>query len=129
MSRRSMALSLFAGLRGPAYGRRRCGCSRVSSFVGCLLDDFQVGAVLAGERDQIFVFGGLVAANARSPSIMTVLAAGLGLTHGWLNGAGLRWSLSLLAVFAGLAGAIFVLVALVSALVIALRPPWTRIAG
>jgi hydrogenase/urease accessory protein HupE len=125
-----VALSLFAGLRGPAYGRRALWVLPVSWFVGCLLGTiFQWGPSWPVSAIGFLVFGGLVAANARWPlSIMTVLAAGLGLTHGWLNGAGLRWSLSLLAVFAGLAGAIFVLVALVSALVIALRPPWTRIA-
>ena len=59
---------------------------------------------------------------------MTVLAGLLGLVHGWLNGAGLPWSSSLVGVYAGLVGGIFVVVALVSAFVIKLRPPWARIA-
>jgi urease accessory protein len=59
---------------------------------------------------------------------MTVLAGLLGLVHGWLNGAGVPWSSSLVGVYAGLVGGIFVVVALVSAFVIKLRPLWARIA-
>jgi hydrogenase/urease accessory protein HupE len=75
------------------------------------------------------IFGGLVAANAQlSLRSMTVLASLLGLVHGWMNGVGVRWSFSLVGAYAGLVGGILVVVALVSAFVIKLRPPWARIA-
>jgi urease accessory protein len=70
-----------------------------------------------------------VAANAElSLRTVTLLAGLLGLVHGWLNGAGVHWSVSLVGVYAGLVGGIFVVVALVSAFVISLQPAWTRIA-
>jgi hydrogenase/urease accessory protein HupE len=75
------------------------------------------------------IFGGLVAANAQlSLRTMTVLTGLLGLAHGWMNGVGVRWSFSLVGAYAGLVGGIFVVVALVSAFVIRLQPPWARIA-
>ena len=59
---------------------------------------------------------------------MTALAAALGLVHGWLNGAGIAAAGREASGLVGIAGAIFVLVALASALVVSLRRPWTRIA-
>ena len=52
----------------------------------------------------------------------------MGLHHGFLNGAGLGASLASLAARVGLAAAVFALVALASAPVVALRVDWTRIA-
>ena len=125
-----LALALFAGLRGAQYGRRALLVLPASWFAGCILGTlFQWTVSWPVSAIGFLVFGGLVVANARwSLSTMTVLAILLGLTHGWMDGAGLRWSYSLVAVYAGLVGAIFVLVALVSALVIKLQPPWTKIA-
>jgi len=125
-----VALALLAGLRGPKYGRRALFLLPASWFVGCFLGttshwsaSWPVAAI------SFLVFGGLVAANAQlSLHTMTVLAGLLGLVHGWMNGAGLRWSLSLVGVYLGLVAGIFVVVALVAAFVIKLRPPWARIA-
>jgi hydrogenase/urease accessory protein HupE len=125
-----VALAMFAGLRGVEYGRRALFLLPASWFVGCMLGTVATRATswpLAAIS--FLVFGGLVAANARlSLRVMTALASVLGLAHGWMNGAGMRWSVSLVGAYAGLVGGIFVVVALVSAFVIRLRPPWARIA-
>ena len=125
-----VALSLYAGLRGPQYGRRTLFLLPASWFVGCWLGTwFQWTPSWPVSAIGFLVFGGLVATNAQwSLSTMTALVALLGLTYGCMDAAGMRWSFSLIAVYAGLVGAVFVLVALVSALVIKLQPPWTRIA-
>ena len=125
-----VALALLAGLRGPEYGRRTLLLLPASWFVGCILGTiFQWAASWPVAAISFLVFGGLVAANARlSLRTTTALAGLLGLVHGWMNGAGVPWSLSLVGAYAGLVAGIFVVVALVSAFVIKLRPPWTRIA-
>jgi urease accessory protein len=125
-----VALAMLAGLRGPEYGRRALVLLPASWFVGCLLGamarqpiTWPVAAI------SFLVLGGLVAADARlSVRWMTLLAVGLGVVHGWMNGAGVPWTGSVLAVYLGLVGGISILVALISALVIQLRQRWTRIA-
>ena len=75
------------------------------------------------------IFGGLVAVNAQlSLRATSLLAASLGLVHGFLNGAGMRWSVTDFVAYLGLVTGVFVLVALLAALVILLRPPCARIA-
>ena len=125
-----VALAMLAGLRGPEYGRRALFLLPVSWFVGCLLGTIVVVATAwPVEVVSFFVFGGLVAANVGlSLRTMTILAAALGLVHGTMNGAGMRWSISLLGAYFGLVGGIFVVVTVVSALITTLRPPWARIA-
>ena len=125
-----IALALLAGLRGPEYGRRALFLLPASWFVGCFLGTMiQRTTSRPVAAISFLVFGGLVAADAQvSLRAMTVLAGVLGLVHGWMNGAGVPWSLSLVGAYAGLVAGIFVVVALVSAFVIKLRPPWTRIA-
>jgi urease accessory protein len=124
-----VALALFAGLRGPEYGRRALFLLPASWFIGCLLGamvrhpvTWPVAAI------SFLVFGGLVAADAHLSARGTaLLAVLLGIVHGWMNGAGVSWTASVFAVYLGLIAGISVLVALVSALVIKLRPPWMRI--
>jgi urease accessory protein len=125
-----VALALLAGLRGPKYGRRALFLLPASWFVGCVLGTmFQWVASWPVAAISFLVFGGLVAADAQvSLRALTVLGGLLGLVHGWMNGAGVPWSLSLIGAYAGLVAGVFVVVALVSAFVIKLRPPWARIA-
>jgi hydrogenase/urease accessory protein HupE len=52
----------------------------------------------------------------------------MGLMHGWLNGAGIAAAGREASGLAGITGAIFLLAAIVSARVVSLRQPWTRIA-
>src|SRR5262249_61888975 len=77
----------------------------------------------------LLALGGLLAFDAKlSARGVAVLAAAVGLWHGFLNGTGLGVSLASLAAVAGLAGALFALCALAPAGVVALRATWARIA-
>jgi urease accessory protein len=119
----AVALAMLAGLRGREYGRRALFLLPVSWFAGCLLGTIVV-VVTAWPVEVVsfLVFGGLVAANVGlSLRTMTILAAALGLVHGTMNGAGMRWSISLLGAYFGLVGGIFVVVTLVSAFITTLR--------
>jgi urease accessory protein len=70
-----------------------------------------------------------VAANrALAPAVVTALAVALGLLHGWQNGVGIAAASLQATALAGTAASVFVATALVGALVVALRRPWTRIA-
>jgi hydrogenase/urease accessory protein HupE len=124
-----VALAMFAGLRGAEYGRRALFALPASWFVGCLLGGLaSQSASWPVAAISFLLFGGLVAANANlSLRAITLLAVLLGLLHGGMNGAGVRLNGSVLVAYAGLVGGIFILVALVSALIIPLRPPWARI--
>jgi hydrogenase/urease accessory protein HupE len=125
-----IALALFAGLRGPEYGRRALFLLPAGWLIGCLLGAMAHRPIMWPVAAISFlVFGGLVAADARvSVRGIALLAVLLGIVHGWMNGAGVPWSGSMLAVYLGLVAGISILVALVSALVIQLRQRWTRIA-
>lgn len=136
----ALALALFAGLRGPQPGRRALFALPLAWLLGGLL-----GALLpnlpplptplgAGVLAVTFMaLGLLVAADLRLPPLAVMaVAMALGLIHGFINGlamaedgaTGQTATLQLL----GVAVTLFILVALVSAMVIALRPVWARIA-
>ena len=57
-----------------------------------------------------------------------MLAVAVGVFHGWLNGAGIAESQREWLGLVGIATAVFLLVALLSAFVVSLRAAWTRIA-
>lgn len=125
-----LALALFAGLRGAAYGRRALfvlpSTWLLGGFIG--LASTSDGNSLLTALSFLFL-GALVAADAPlSLRATTVMAALLGLEHGYLNGAGMgQPGVGALALL-GLVFMVFVLVALCAALVVRLRWPWTRIA-
>lgn len=124
------ALALFAGLRGRARSRLTLFVLPAAWLVGgCigLVTDLALPQLVA--VGSLLVYGGLLAADlALSSSLVTVLAAVLGLVHGSMNGAAMRQaSLGMLGLI-GVAVSVFVLVALATALVVSLRRPWTRIA-
>ena len=125
-----IALGLLCGQRGAPFGRRALWVVPLAWFAGGL-----AGLYVATQGGSAFtclsflVLGGLIAADAPlSLRMVTVLAALLGGFHGYLNGAGINrfddgaWAL------AGLSLAVFVVVALGTAVVIPLRQPWTRVA-
>jgi hydrogenase/urease accessory protein HupE len=74
------------------------------------------------------VFGALVAMDARvSIAVTTVLAALLGMLHGYLNGAAMaRPGLGATALF-GIAAAVFMLSALAASSIVPLRAAWARV--
>lgn len=127
----AVGVALYAGLRGPKGGRQVLFVLPAGWFAGGVIGMFLPldPAGLFAPAISLMLVGALVAADLRvSPSLVTVLAALIGLLHGAFNGAAMategRGSLELI----GIAAALFVIAALTAALVIALRPPWTRIA-
>ena len=125
-----VAIALLAGLNGPKAGRIALFVVPGAWLLGGL-GGFAVGAPLPGTLTaaSFLLLGGLTASDRRlPPAAVTALAAALGLLHGWLNGAGIaeagREALGLV----GIVSAVFVVVALLAAFVVWLRPPWTRIA-
>ena len=91
----ALALALLAGLRGAAYGRRASFTLPVAWLAGSLFG-LTAAATTGSAVLSSFWFlllGGLVIADAKlSLSAMTVLAALLGLVHGYLNGTGMGQS-------------------------------------
>jgi hydrogenase/urease accessory protein HupE len=126
-----LAMGALGGLNGPAAGRTVLFVLPAAWLVGGL-GGFTSGA---GELPEglsslsLLLLGGLTAADRRlSPRVVGYAAFALGIVHGWANGAGLVAVGSEATGLAGVAAAIFVVAALVSGLVVSLRPPWTRIA-
>ena len=125
-----LALALLAGLRGAEFGRRALLVLPSAWLLGSL---FGLAAAAKGNAlvsaIWFVLLGGLLAANAKlSLGLTTVLAALLGLYHGYLNGTGMTQSASAVVVLLGLVSAIFILVALAAAFVVQLRAQWARIA-
>ena len=127
----ALALALLAGLRGAPYGRRAMFTLPVAWLLGSLFglsaSLFNVSTLWASLW--FLLLGGLVVADVKlSPRSMTVLAALLGLVHGYVNGTGMGLSAPSIVAALGLAAAVFVLVVLIAALVVQLRAHWARIA-
>jgi hydrogenase/urease accessory protein HupE len=126
-----VALALLAGLNGARAGRLVLFVLPVAWLAGGIAGVSAGGAAappIVASR-ALLALGVLTAASARlGPSLVVVLTVALGLIHGWLNGAAIaaggREATGLL----GIAGTIFVVVALASAAVVSLRRPWARIA-
>ncbi len=126
-----IALSLFAGLRGPASGRAVLFALPAAWLAGTACGRFlgphaalaEIAAALT------IVLGGLVAADAPLPLRWTaVLAVALGLLHGAWNGIELaRVEAAGVLNALGVATAVFVLATLLAALATSLRAPWSRI--
>jgi len=126
------AMALLGGLNGPVGARRALFVLPAAWLLGGLGGVVTGLAPLPGVATALsaLVLGGLVAADRRlSPASLTVLAAAVGLLHGWLNGAGItaanREALALL----GIGGAVFVIVALLAALAASLQAQPARIAA
>jgi hydrogenase/urease accessory protein HupE len=125
-----VALALFAGLRGAAYGRRALFVLPSAWLFGGLVGlSSTTNANTIVAAISFLLLGGLVAADAQlSLRATTVIAAALGLVHGYLNGAGMGLPGVGAVALLGLVFIVFVLVAVCAAFVIRLRWPWTRIA-
>ena len=124
----AMALALFAGLRGAAPGRRALFVLPLAWFAGGLLGLIIDGLpTLPVAAISFFILGTLVAADLNlSPKSFTAVAAAVGFVHGVFNGAALKEGAGILGLI-GIMATLFVIVALVSALVVSLKQPWTRI--
>lgn len=126
-----VALALLAGLNGAAVARRAL-FALPAIWLAAGLAGYHAGSATAPAwvaALSLLVLGLLVASNLRMAAAgAKALALALGGLHGWLNGAGIAADGREATGMVGIAGAIFVVSALVSALVVSLRAPWTRIA-
>ena len=125
-----IALALLAGLNGARAGRLVLFILPAAWLAG------GSAGVLAGSAAvppfvtslSLLALGLLTAASARlAPALVAGLAIVLGGVHGWLNGAAIAAAGREASGLIGIAGTIFVLVALASALAVSLHQPWTRI--
>jgi urease accessory protein len=126
-----IAMALLAGLNGPPAGRRVLLVLPLAWLVGGVAGALSAAAPLptGPAALSLLVLGVLVAADFKlPPAAGAALALVLGLAHGWFNGAAMAVAGSPTTGLLGTAGAVFVGAALVSATVIAVRRPWTRIA-
>lgn len=126
-----LALALLAGMRGARHGRRALfvlpGAWLLGGLLG-LMASATNGSVLVSSL-WFLLLGGSLAADAKLPLPMTtVLAALLGLYHGYLNGTGMGQPGAAAVALLGLACAVAVLVTLAAAVVVQLRANWARIA-
>jgi urease accessory protein len=125
-----LALALWAGLRGADYGRRAMFVLPISWLIGGLIGlNAASSSSTALTCVSFLLLGGLLAADAKfSLRATTILAAVVGLFHGYLNGSGMgrpeHGALALL----GLIFAVFVMVAIAAAFVVRLRRHWEHIA-
>jgi urease accessory protein len=126
-----VALALLAGLNGARAGRIVLFILPVAwlggGIAGVLAESAALPPIVTSLS--LLALGVLTAASARlRPALVAVLATVLGLMHGWLNGAGIAVAGRAASGLFGIAGTIFVVVALAAALVVSLHRPWTRIA-
>ena len=124
----ALAIALFAGLRGAAPGRRALFVLPLAWFAGGLLGVFINGLpALPLPAISFLILGVLVAADLNlSQKLFTAVVVGVGFAHGVLNGVALKESAGILGLI-GIMATLFVIVAIVSAFIVSLRKPWTRI--
>jgi hydrogenase/urease accessory protein HupE len=126
-----LAMAALAGLNGPDAGRRTLfaltGAWLLAGIAGALLGTPGVPSALTA--GSFLVLGALTAADRRlSPAFVATLAVVVGLLHGWLNGVGVAEAGRETLALAGIAGAVFGLVALAGACVVSLERSWARVA-
>ena len=123
-----LALALYAGLRGASQGRRALFLLPLAWFAGGL-GGLMVNGLPSSPISALsfLILGVLVAADLpMGPNAVSALVTGLGLIHGFFNGAALKDGAGTPGLL-GIMAMIFVLVALASAFVVSLRRPWARI--
>jgi hydrogenase/urease accessory protein HupE len=125
-----LAMALLAGLGGAPLGRRVLLVLPLAWLAGGMIGiqaPVEVSLPVANTLSFLIV-GALVAADRRLPgSVVTGLAVALGALHGIFNGTAMAAAGGGLLALMGIAAAVFVVIALVSALVVSLRKEWARI--
>ncbi len=128
----ALALALLAGLSGAHAGRTVLFLLPPLWLLGGLFGlgmEQEVSLPLFSILS-FLVTGALVALDRRPPLLLiSILTCGFGFLHGFLNGSAMaaRAGGGFLALF-GISLAVFLLVALIAALVVSLRAQWARIA-
>ena len=127
----AIAIALLAGQRGSCAGRQALFALPLAWLVGGLaglaIPTIQSSTALT--TASFLALGGLVAAEVRlRAEWVTVLAAVVGLLHGYLNGAAMSVARLGTLGLVGIVSTLFVVFALTAALVATIRVPWGRIA-
>jgi len=124
----TLAIALYCGLRGRRAGRQAIFVLPLLWFAGGLFGLTLVAPPAFPVTSLSFLLLGLlIAADARLPlNVVTPLVGVIGLLHGVLNGLALKDGPGSLALL-GIAGVLFAIVALVSAFIVTLERPWSRI--
>lgn len=124
-----LALALLAGLRGVTHGRRALFVLPAAWLLGGVIGlTVHRGVSLIWTALSFVLLGGLVASDARLPlGATTLLAALLGLGHGYLNGAALAQPGLGTVGLLGIVAAVFTLVALAASFAVPLRAVWARV--
>jgi urease accessory protein len=128
----AIALSLLAGLRGPRFGRAVLFALPAAWLVGTLAGRSAAWAViLPGATAALVIIAlGALAAADRPLALAPVAGCAIvvGLLSGGLDGVELAKAHFSAQAAAGVATALFLLVALIAGNVAAVRAPWVRIA-
>ena len=127
----ALALAFLAGQRGSRAGRATLFALPGAWLLGGLagLAFPTVATATALTTVSFVLLGGLVAAEAPlRPGWVVGLAVVLGLLHGTLNGGAMSEARLGTLGIAGIVATLFVVTALATAMVVAIRVPWGRIA-
>ncbi len=126
----ALATALLAGLRGPAPGRRALFTLPLAWFAGGLLGSSIDGLpAVPVAAISFLILGVLVAADLDlSKKLLASVVIAVGFVHGVLNGVALKEGAGILGLI-GIMATLFVIVAIVSAFVVTLKQPWTRVAA
>ena len=127
----ALALAFLAGQRGSRAGRATLialpGAWLLGGLAGLAFPTISTATALT--TVSFVLLGGLVAAEAPlGPGWVAGLAVVLGLLHGTLNGAAMSEARLGALGLAGIVATLFVVTALATAMVVAIRVPWGRIA-
>ncbi len=127
----ALALALLAGQRGAAAGRRALfllpGAWLLGGLAGLAWPTAAEPAAVTATS--LLALGALVALEAPlRPALVALLAAALGLLHGWLNGGAMALTGLGLLGLGGIVTALFVVVALGAALAAGVRVAWGKVA-
>jgi urease accessory protein len=127
----ALALALLVGLNGARAGRSTLFVLPAAWLAGGLagLAWPMVSTIASLTIVSFLVLGAMVANDLKlRPGWSVALSVVLGVLNGFLNGSAMAGAKLGLAGLAGAVSALFVVVALATALVVAQRAPWARIA-
>lgn len=124
----ALAVALYAGLRGKTSGKLILfvfpPAWLLGGVAGLLVNSTPVFPLSA---ISYLLLGALIAADLPLPAhVVSGLAIAVGILHGYGNGIAMQEGPSISGL-TGIMAALFVLAALVSAVVVSLRPAWTRV--
>ncbi|MES0362454.1 MAG: HupE/UreJ family protein [Desulfobacteria bacterium] len=125
-----LAIGLLSGLLGAQHGRVTLFALPLTWLIGGVIGlQFEIEISLPVlSAISFLIVGMLVAADKKLPlAFIYGLAMVLGLLHGFLNGTAMAQAGGGFLALFGISVAVFVLVALLAALVVSLRAQWARI--